>query len=187
MFKRNDSKMRALLVLMSIVSLPALASEIKQYRPPHSEICFEFSEFKIECGDFRISSTMLSKKYRMVSAGADVMSSFSPKTHPGDHPFLNRLASRLGYVDFAPESITNEPLNEWANITPQDKKELINRYSSIAKTDEIKEVLSSYLELCINYWAHPNATHDEREQAPTLAEVSALCIADSGVLDRAAP
>lgn len=51
MFKRNDSKMRALLVLMSIVSLPALASEIKQYRPPHSEICFEFSEFKIECGD----------------------------------------------------------------------------------------------------------------------------------------
>lgn len=187
MFKRNDFKVCAFLTLLLTLSFPASANEIKQYRLPHSEICFEVGEFKIECGNFRISSTILSKKYRTISEGADVLSSFSAKTHPGDHAFLNRLATRLGYIDSDPKSITNKPINEWAKIPSSDQTTLIDRYSSIATTDELKKALITYLNLCINYWAHPDATHDKRERAPMLAEVSALCIADSGVLDTPAP
>ena len=189
MFERDKLKVCLLLTIITGISGLSLshAGEIKQYRPPHSEICFEVGKYKIECGNFQLSSTLLSKKYRAVSTGTDVMSSFSAKTHPGDHPFLKRLANRLDYVDEDPNSITNAPYNDWEHLNPKTQNDLIDRYSSIATTEEAKKKLANYLGLCINYWVNPNATYDKRLQAPTLAEVSALCVADSGILGKPAP
>lgn len=171
-------------LLFSIIACSANAGEGKPYRPAHNETCFEIPGYKITCGDFKSASTLLAKKYDTVSAGDDVMASFSVATHPGDHPFLNRLAKKLGYIDSAPESLTNQSVFTWKDLSSEIKRGIVEKYSDIETTPEAKALLPNYINSCINYWVAPNAKHDKRTELPTIAEVSALCIADSGVLSQ---
>ncbi len=159
------------------------ANENIPYRAAHNEICYEIKGFKIECGNFKLASTILTKKYRMVSAGEDVMASFSAKTHPGDHPILNRLAKKFGYIDTNPKSlITNKSIFSWNDLGSDAKSEIVEKYSKIVNAPEMKRYLANYLNSCINYWSNSKAEYDERIELPTLAEVSALCIVNSEVL-----
>ena len=167
--------------------IQANAEELKPYRQAHNETCYEIKEHKIPCGNFRIASTLLSNKYKYMQTGKDVADSFSPSTHPGDHPFLKRLAVKLGYVDVVLDSQMNNPISIWPSLSDEQKNRLLYKYSSIATTPELNRILHSYINMCLSYWSHPEAEHDKRMQLPTLSEVSALCIADSGVLDSRAP
>ncbi|BES73106.1 hypothetical protein RE428_41240 [Marinobacter nanhaiticus D15-8W] len=174
----------AVLIVGSFLALTkAFSEESYIYRPAHGETCYEIKEHKIECGRFNASSIILSKKYGVIANGADVRASFSAGTHPGDYPFLRRLAIRLGYVDFVDlDSYTNKTAFLWEEYDLDFKNKIIDRYSMIANTPEMKRNLSEYLRACIDYWVDPNATYNERSEDPTLAEVAALCVADSGVL-----
>jgi len=158
------------------------AKENNLYRAAHNEICYEIKNFKIECGNFEVTSTILTKKHRVVSAGNDVMASFSAKTHPGDHPVLNRLAKKLGYVDLEPLLLTNKSILTWNTLASEAKSEITKKYSTIVSESEMRNRLSNYINSCLTYWAEPEARYDKGKQLPTLSEVSALCIANSGVL-----
>jgi hypothetical protein len=151
------------------------------YRSAHTEVCFEVGEHKVQCGNFVLASKISTKKYTaLINTGADVMASFSAKTHPGDHAVLQRLAKYLGYITYLP--LANTSIFNWDGLTSQEKGSLLTKYSSVGNTKESQNILYNYLDVCINYWASPDAIHDRRLDAPTLAQVSALCIADSGAL-----
>ncbi len=171
-------------LFFTMIVCNANAQESKPYRPDHNETCFEIPGYKIECGDFKLASTLLAKKYDSVSASEDVLASFSVETHPGDHPFLNRLAKKLGHIDADPKSLTNKSVFTWKELNSEAKRDIVEKFSNIATAPENKALLPNYLINCIDYWTNPNARHDERTEPPTLAEVSALCVADSGILPK---
>ena len=167
-------------ILISLfLSLSVNAQKEINYRIGHDEICYEVDEFKIKCGDFNLTSTITSKQYNITdNGGADVINSFRKATHPGDHPFLKKLAKKLGYT----EAEGNESLFSWGNLDQKTKNKILEKYSNIANTPKLKEKLSSYLNVCIDYWNHPKAIHDNRKTEPTISETSALCTAHSGIL-----
>lgn len=169
-------------LFFTLIAYNANAQESKPYRPAHNETCFEIPGYKIECGDFKLASTLLAKKYDSVSASEDVLASFSVETHPGDHPFLNRLAKKLEYIDADPNSLSNKSVFTWKELNSEAKRAIVEKYSNISTTPEIKALTPNYFINCIDYWTNPNARHDEHIEPPTLAQVSALCVADSGVL-----
>ena len=90
----------------------------------------------------------------------------------------------LGYVDDNANAVSKSDITSWTNIDNGTKTELLDRYGAIATTDEYRKILSSYIGTCLDYWSHSDAQYDDRDEPPTLAEVSALCIAHSGVLDK---
>lgn len=169
-------------LFLTLIICNVNAQDSKPYRPNHNETCFEIPGYKIACGDFKLASTLLAKKYDSASAGKDVLASFSVETHPGDHPFLNRLAKKLGYIDSDQKSLTNNSVFTWKNLNSETKRTIVEKFSNIETTPEIKALLPNYLNNCIDYWTDPSAKYDERTELPTLAEVSALCVADSGIL-----
>lgn len=170
------------LMLLIVTTFNCYAEEEVFYRSSHAEICFKIEDYEIPCGNFVLASKISTKKYKsIINSGQDVMNSFSAGTHPGDHPSLKRLAKWLGYTNYLP--LAEESLFSWSDLELNKKTDLLEKYSNVANTEEARKIIYKYLNVCISYWAHEDAMHDNRLEDPTLSETSALCLADSGAIN----
>lgn len=166
------------------LSFAVSADLFKPYGESHQTTCFDFGGVQVKCGEFRLFSTVLSKKYTLGSPGKDVLDSFSLETHPGDHPFLARLSKAIGFTDVDPDSDFNRSFAEWGVLSLQEKSKLLDFYTASLSVEGNKKLMKDYFERCFNYWLSPDAVHSESLALPTFSEMAAFCAATSGILDR---
>jgi hypothetical protein len=178
MFSKNTF---LIFIFLTLIIFKSYAEDEVFYRSPHAETCFKIEDYEIPCGNFVLAGKISTKKYKSISnTGQDVLDSFSASTHPGDHPNLRRLAKWLGYTNYLP--LAEKSIFSWSDLEADQKTNLLKKYSSVANTEEARKIIYKYLNVCISYWAHEDAMHDDRKEDPTLSEVSALCLADSGAI-----
>lgn len=179
----NKNHLISLLVFATTaLTFNVSAQDSPAYKPQHNEICYTVKEYKIECGNFNFNSTILSKKYKINDIGSDTAASFSLKTHPGDHAFLKKLAKNLGYIDANKNPQVHDSLFTWNSLNTDTRRKVLTQLSSVGSSEELKKNLFAYINVCLDYWSDPKATHDKRKDAPIIAEAAAMCIADSSIL-----
>lgn len=173
------------LILLSFNSYVYAVENVEQptYRATHDTVCYRIQTHQITCGDFSTLNAFMSGQYHD-GQGADVMASFSSETHPGDYPFLNQLAKKLGYLGKGLNPNLELLIQNWSTLDEKAQSIIIKMLSEKVSAPNPNFSFPPHFRQCLNYWSSPKAQYDQRLEQVKIAEVSALCVAESGILPK---
>ena len=163
---------------------PQQVSEIQyNYMPPHETVCHQFEGADIKCSNFSATEGVVTHYYHS-GVGSDVMASFSTAGHPGDHPFLKSQPTKLGYLDNSSHPELEAPIENWKKLSAEQKENIIKTLSSNVTAQNPSFSFPKFFTACLGYWSNEKAEFDSNLEPVKIAEVAALCVAQSGILPR---
>ena len=154
-----------------------------EYMPPHETICYKHQDTEVKCGDFSLINSIITHHYHE-GIGEDVMASFSVATHPGDYPYLKKQATKLGYLGGDSNPALEKPIVEWRELGAEEKASIIKSLRGKVTAQNANFSFKTHFKQCLNYWSDTKAEFNQNLEPVKIAEVAALCVAQSGILPK---